>query len=200
LTVRLIRPGQHRLMRWKNGGGTTAEIAIAPDGADFGTGRFDWRLSLAGIERDGPFSAFPGVDRTILLVDGAGMILTAPEGTRIALDRRFLPQDFPGEWPVDCRLLNGPVRDLNLMVNRGAMRTDWQVVALDKAATALPDSCSAAIVHLLEGAAAIEGPAARGASTALAAGDTLIAEQPASEPAIRIRGTGVLFLAALTRR
>ena len=63
-------------MPWKNGGGTTAEIAAFPDGAGFNA--FDWRISLAEVASDGPFSAFPGIDRTLMLVEGA----------RLALDRR----------------------------------------------------------------------------------------------------------------
>ena len=58
---------------WKNGGGTTREIAAFPPGA--GLDDFGWRLSVAEVERDGPFSVFSGVDRTIVLLDGAGMRL-----------------------------------------------------------------------------------------------------------------------------
>jgi environmental stress-induced protein Ves len=55
--------------RWKNGAGTTREIAVEPAGA--GTDDFDWRLSLAEVDRDAPFSAFPGVDRCIVLLRGS---------------------------------------------------------------------------------------------------------------------------------
>ena len=49
---------------WKNGGGCTTEIAIAPPGASLDA--FEWRISLATIAASGPFSAFPGVDRTLV--------------------------------------------------------------------------------------------------------------------------------------
>ncbi len=181
-------------MPWKNGGGTTAEIALGPADADFASGRFDWRLSLAGIERDGPFSVFPGIDRTILLVEGAGMILTNGDGTRLVLDRCHLPQDFPGEWPVDCRLLDGPVRDLNLMANRARVRADWQVIALDRKAAALPAG-DTLIAHALAGAFDIDGVADRDGPVALPAGDTLIADDRTA--GIRARGTGILFVASI---
>ena len=59
------------------GGGSTTEIAVAPPGAGFDD--FDWRVSLATITQDGPFSAFPGIDRTLALVDGDGCLLyTSP--------------------------------------------------------------------------------------------------------------------------
>ena len=183
-------------MPWKNGGGTTAEIAVAPADADFAAGKFDWRLSLASIERDGPFSAFPGVDRTIMLVDGNGMVLTNVEKVRMVLDRRYLPQDFPGEWPVDCLLLDGPVRDLNLMANRARVRADWQVIALDRKAAALAKA-DTLIAHALSGRFELDGFADRDAPLALEAGDTLIADDGSND--IRARGTGVLFVASIAR-
>ncbi len=60
---------------WKNGGGTTREIAVRPPGA--GMDAFAWRVSVADIVADGPFSAFPGIDRQIALLDGAGVHLQA---------------------------------------------------------------------------------------------------------------------------
>ena len=43
---------------WKNGGGVTREIAKgAAAGPDDDWG---WRISIAEVERDGPFSTFPG--------------------------------------------------------------------------------------------------------------------------------------------
>ena len=53
---------------WKNGGGSTMQIAIWP--LDVGLDNFDWRISLATITADGPFSVFPGIDRSLVLVDG----------------------------------------------------------------------------------------------------------------------------------
>lgn len=196
MTSRIVTRDAHRNMPWKNGGGTTAEIALAPADADFAGGRFDWRLSLARIEGDGPFSAFPGIDRTIMLVEGNGMVLTNPDNVRMVLDRRYLPQDFPGEWPVDCRLLDGPVRDLNLMANRARVRADWQVIALDRKAAALANA-DTLIAHVLSGRFELDGVGDRDAPVALATGDTLIVD--GGQAGIRARGTGVLFTASIAR-
>ncbi len=102
---------------WKNGGGVTREIACFPAGA--GMADFTWRVSLAEVAADGPFSVFPAVERTLTLVEGAGMDLTVG-GRRRLVDATCVPQDLPGDEPTDCRLLDGPVVNLNVMWRRGA--------------------------------------------------------------------------------
>ena len=67
--MRVFRSADHAFSPWKNGGGTTAEIAIGPPGATLDA--FDWRISMARVASDGPFSSFPGVDRTLSIIDGA---------------------------------------------------------------------------------------------------------------------------------
>ena len=61
--MRILRAPDYRVMPWKNGGGTTTEVAVSPEGA--GLDHFDWRISMARVEQDGPFSTFPGIDRTL---------------------------------------------------------------------------------------------------------------------------------------
>jgi uncharacterized protein len=116
---RLLTPADYRRIAWKNGGGSTMEITVHPPRADFE--RFAWRASLADIARDSPFSVFPGVDRTLVMVRGAGMRLT---GTGEPLEVRALyePVAFAGELALECTLHDGPVRDFNLMVRRGVAR------------------------------------------------------------------------------
>ncbi|WP_422648130.1 Histidine utilization protein HutD [Cupriavidus sp. H18C1] len=108
-------------MPWKNGGGTTREIAAWPPAA--GIDAFDWRLSIADIAADGPFSAFPGIDRQIVLLDGDGVRLHARDGS---FDHRLVavgePFAFAGEATVDATLLGGPTRDFNVMTRRGRCR------------------------------------------------------------------------------
>ncbi|MFJ6754862.1 HutD family protein [Streptomyces sp. NPDC091273] len=123
--LRLLRAADRGATPWKNGGGVTREIAARPEGA--GTGDFAWRVSLAEVAADGPFSSFPGVDRILTLAEGAGMDL-AVAGVRHLVDERFAPRDFAGDEPTDCRLLDGPVVNFNVMYRRSETRAETAVV------------------------------------------------------------------------
>src|SRR6476619_3067787 len=120
--VRLLTPNDYRSMPWKNGAGRTTEIAVHPPGAALDA--FAWRVSIADVERDGPFSRFPGIDRTIVLLGGSGMRLaeastnptgmtspkgmtnpkgmTSPKGTarETELSTCFVAHDFSGDDAV----------------------------------------------------------------------------------------------------
>lgn len=102
---------------WKNGAGQTREIAASPAGADLET--FEWRVSVAEVERDAPFSAFPGIDRIIVLLRGGGMRLEPAGGPPHRLDRPHEPFSFSGDLSLDATLLAGPTTDLNVMTRRG---------------------------------------------------------------------------------
>jgi uncharacterized protein len=93
---------------WKNGGGRTRELAC--DGTPW-----RWRISLAEITGDGPFSIYPGVQRWFAVVDGGGVELTLV-GAPTMLRPREPPVSFDGALAPSCRLPGGPTRDLNLML------------------------------------------------------------------------------------
>ncbi|MCX5383028.1 HutD family protein [Streptomyces sp. NBC_00083] len=114
--MKVLRAAGRVAVPWRNGGGVTRGVAAHPEGA--GTADFAWRVSLADVAEDGPFSGFPGVDRILTVVEGAGMDLTV-DGRRRLVDERFVPQHFPGDAPTDCRLLAGPVVNFNVMYRRG---------------------------------------------------------------------------------
>ena len=104
---------------WKNGGGTTAEVAAFPEGSGFDT--FGWRISMADVASDGPFSIFPGIDRTLIVVEGDGIELDV-EGIAYRLDEASPKLSFSGDDITSGRLLGGPIRDLNVMTRRGQFR------------------------------------------------------------------------------
>ncbi len=110
---------------WKNSAGVTRTVAIWPPHATLDD--FDWRISIAEIASESAFSPFPGVDRTILLLDGCGMILSF-EDSAISLTEPFEPHSFPGEATVQCRLVNGASRDFNVMTRRGVAQAEVKIV------------------------------------------------------------------------
>ncbi|MDM0014360.1 HutD family protein [Variovorax sp. J22P168] len=126
MSLRRFDLGALAAMPWKNGGGSTREIACVPAGA--GMDSFDWRASVATIDRPGPFSAFEGVDRTIMLLEGAGVRLRSPDaGIDHRLDTPHQPFAFSGDLPLDCELLGGTSIDFNLMARRGRLRSALRV-------------------------------------------------------------------------
>lgn len=115
--MRILHTADYRVMQWKNGGGTTTEIAVSPDGA--GLGDFDWRISMARVEQDGPFSSFPGIDRTLSIIDGEGIILSVSDRIPFGLTKASEPLAFPADAPTRAALIAGPIIDLNVMTRRG---------------------------------------------------------------------------------
>ncbi|GAA0867096.1 HutD family protein [Sphingopyxis soli] len=113
---RLLRAKDRVARPWKNGGGVTRDIMVFPDGA--GDADFLWRASIATIEKAGPFSAFPGVDRAFLLLRGDLLIDVGDRG-----EQRLHPGSpallFGGEEAVRARPLGGPCSALNIMTRRG---------------------------------------------------------------------------------
>lgn len=99
-------------MPWKNGGGVTTELFRLPDAQ----GGFLIRISRAKVEKDGPFSFFPGIDRKLLILQGEGCRLLFPNKEEILLQGRVL--EFTGETPIDCRLIGGSLIDFNVMSAR----------------------------------------------------------------------------------
>jgi uncharacterized protein len=115
--MRLIRFADLASTPWKNGGGTTTEIAVSPSGAGFED--FDWRLSIADVASDGPFSQFSGIDRTLTLIEGKGLAMTIGGAPPLTLTTASEPLAFPGDVPVSAALVAGPIRDFNVMSRRG---------------------------------------------------------------------------------
>ena len=110
----LLTPEDYVQVPWKNGRGLTSEGAREPHHGE----EFDWRVSMAGISEDGPFSHFPGYNRVIVALDGAGFSLVHAELDRTVLLGSLEPYEFSGDWATDCQLRGGPVRDFNVITAR----------------------------------------------------------------------------------
>ncbi|MGH8171600.1 MAG: HutD/Ves family protein [Rhodanobacteraceae bacterium] len=146
----LLRPSDYQRVRWKNDGGWTTEIAREP--ADANTA-FDWRISIADIESDGPFSNFPGVDRDLILLAGNGIELDIDDAPPLRLVERFARVHFAGESNIGCRLLAGATRDFNVMVRRDAVRAEVVARPLLGSMVIFPESGAEWLVHVLAGEA-----------------------------------------------
>ncbi|HEV8389389.1 MAG TPA: HutD family protein [Dongiaceae bacterium] len=165
MTGRVLRLSEYQRMPWKNGGGTTTEIwkAVSPDGETL------WRLSIADVASDGPFSTFLGIDRFIMVIEGKGMELTV-DGRAQRLDDLFEPLAFSGDAKTDCRLIAGPIRDFNLMVARNYGSGALRVRHLATEETA-PFAENVAALHVLRGQVELQS----GNVHNLGAGDSWIA-------------------------
>jgi|EndMetStandDraft_3_1072993.scaffolds.fasta_scaffold01397_9 environmental stress-induced protein Ves len=115
--MRLLRASEHKAMPWKNGLGVTHEVALEPSTVD--GAQFLWRVSLARIKGSGPFSVFPGIDRSIVALKGntVRLVIDGHEGAE--LEALGTPFPFPGEATVDAINEGGETTDLNIMTLRG---------------------------------------------------------------------------------
>lgn len=153
-------------MSWKNGGGITTELLLEPkdDGAAL------WRLSIAEVSKSGPFSDFSGYARTIMLIDGPGFVLDFESHPSKRLDRRYEPFPFDGGWKTECTLIDGPVRDFNLMAAREAGPAALTVARLERGGMSI-DPAATVVLHALEGDVSVS-------SHGLPQGDTLRIDAP----------------------
>lgn len=108
--------------RWRNGGGETREIISFPPGA----ARFGWRASIATLAQDGPFSAFPDIDRVITLLHGGPVLLTAPGVQHLLTPQQ--PWAFAGELALTAKLQGSVSEDFNIMTRRGEWQAAVEVV------------------------------------------------------------------------
>jgi environmental stress-induced protein Ves len=132
--LRVVRAADAAARPWKNGGGTTRELLRLPDaGAD--DDGWALRISVADVGADGPFSPFPGVARWFAVIGGAGVRLawTGANGARrVDLGPADGALRFDGGDPPDCRLLDGPTQDLNVMARDGAATAEVASAAFDQ--------------------------------------------------------------------
>lgn len=177
-TMTVLTAANSRRERWRNGGGWTRQIAagslampVFPDG-DPAT-EWDWRLSIAEIEADGPFSVFEGIDRVLVLLSGAGMDLVCDGGPITRLAQPLERFDFAGEPRIAAQLHDGPTSDFNLMWRRSRVRASLRILPLADALAALSASAWLSALHVVEGVVALDGHR-------LGAGDTVLVHASAA--------------------
>lgn len=189
--MRVLKSADHKRMAWKNGGGETVEIYVHPPGA--GLSDFDWRVSMAHVASDGPFSCFEGIDRTLALLAGEGMRLAIEGLGEALLTPESPPLRFPADAPTQAALTNGPITDLNVMTRRGLLRHQVERLAVDAGESlTLPPRPARWWLLLATGPCRIE---ARGEDRGLMAHDTLMGAGDMPALAIRSAETPVTLYA-----
>ena len=168
---RVIPANEYRRERWRNQLGWTREIARGGDGDEW-----NWRLSIAEIERDAAFSTFPGVDRELVLLAGNGLRLHFDDGEVALLQPPHDRHRFPGERAVTGELVDGPTHDFNLMWRRDRVDADLWHRPLVGPMVIFAEPQSTWAVHLIAGQARFADdsglpPLAAGDTAILAAGD-----------------------------
>jgi environmental stress-induced protein Ves len=114
--MQLLKMSDYIIMPWKNGLGTTAQIAVAPDN--------QWRISAATVKKPNPFSEFKGCQRLLTIWRGSGLLLN---------DYELLPgivYKFSGEAPIFCKNLSPEVIDLGVIYHPEKVTATMEVLSM----------------------------------------------------------------------
>jgi environmental stress-induced protein Ves len=190
----VIPANEYRRERWKNGAGWTREIHAHP--ATASAQGWDWRLSIAEIEQDAPFSRFPGIDRELVLLSGNGLRLCFDDGEVQELQPPHDRLRFAGERGVTGELVDGPTQDFNLMWRRDAIDAQLWHRPLVGPMVVFAEPGEAWALHLIAGQARFADDSAL---PDLAAGDTALLQAGNARLRHVIDGGGELLVARLSR-
>lgn len=188
--TRHIPANEYRRLRWRNGLGWTREIHAEPRPGAEG---WSWRLSIAEIEAEGPYSAYPGVQREQVLLSGGGLVLDFGAGGERPLAPPHGRQRFDGGAAVYARLPEGRVEVFNLMWQPGGVQPRLMHRPLVGSMLLFADPGAAWAVYLMAGQARVSDDVGGGAQR-LGPGDTLLLGAGAQRRRHHIEGAGELLL------
>ncbi len=178
----IVRTADATPSPWRNGGGVTRELAAWPRPSDW-----TWRISVADVAASGPFSRFEGVERWFAVLDGCGVRLELG-GAKQILTAASAPFSFDGAQPVDCHLVQGATRDLNLMVRSD--RALARMTRIEGSGQLVAQRPGVVAVY------AVDAPAMLtcGAQTLEVPANSLAWRQAPSETRVRVAGANVLCM------
>jgi environmental stress-induced protein Ves len=110
-------------MPWANGRGTSYEIVSDRNESD----EWTWRLAMAPVNEDGPFSRIECVNRFLAVIQGNGMLLSVDR--KKVQCRPMQVVRFRGDAITDAMLTDGPITDINLMIRRKEADGEMTIVA-----------------------------------------------------------------------
>ena len=166
--LRLIRQSEMLEGPWRNGMGVSWEIASHKE---TGATDFSWRFAKARIDRDVPFSIYPGMDRVFMQISGNGLDLEFEGGHILAVHESNVPHVFACDVPLTCKLRDGPCFDLNLFTVRGVYEAQASVLKIN-GMESIDLSNIEAVFFTLEGSVVLSG---QGGAVHLQAGDAAVA-------------------------
>ncbi|HET9348929.1 MAG TPA: HutD family protein [Arthrobacter sp.] len=123
--MQIIRYAELKAHPWRNGGGVTRELASHPAAAGW-----DWRVSIADVSKAGDFSAYPGMDRVLTVVEGE-LLLLSVDGAEHPLEK-YRPFRFSGDAAATGALPTGDIRDLNVITRQGVFKGYTSIIELSK--------------------------------------------------------------------
>jgi environmental stress-induced protein Ves len=196
--LRLIPAHEYRRERWRNGLGWTREI-LRSTGCGTDTGDdWDWRMSIAEIERDGPFSVFPGIERELVLLQGQGLRLRFDDGDVSEVDPPHGRVRFAGERIVFGELIDGPTHDFNLMWRRDRIDAELWHRPLVGSMVLFIEPGEQWAVHVLSGHAQADDGG--GDREIAAMGDTLLFAATSTRGRFALNGGGEVLVIRLRPR
>jgi uncharacterized protein len=111
-----LTTADYRKMPWANGRGQTFELFRQ----DYEDGRILVRLSVATVSENGPFSAFPGLNRSLTVIDGPGFDLIGEKHLRAD---PLVPVNFPGDSRIVAANVEKASEDFNVMACKSRRMT-----------------------------------------------------------------------------
>ncbi|MBV1857599.1 MAG: HutD family protein, partial [Nannocystaceae bacterium] len=181
----IISPDRFKTIPWKNGQGVTSELAVSQG---HGLADFTWRISIAQVDKDGAFSDFTGLHRTLVLLEGRGLELCHDDKTRDRLERPLDLASFDGGSRTVGRLISGPITDFNVMSRVGRMSAEVGLYR-ERAEVEAPTTELGFVYCALEDADICD--AAGGVVSSLPVGH-LLRGGPALSGAFTVRGRGLI--------
>lgn len=132
--MEIIRYAELKAQPWRNGGGVTRELARHPETSPAGDvsvqDSWDWRVSIAEVSKAGEFSAFPGMDRVLTVIDGELLLLNV-DGAEHPLEK-YRPFRFSGDTDSAGALPTGDIRELNVITRNGVFKGYTSIIELSK--------------------------------------------------------------------
>lgn len=195
MSIRILRFDDSRRQPWANSAGSTRELMQWP-----GDGQpWQWRLSIADVDRDAPFSSFPGVDRILVLLSGDGLVLRFAAvdgecGREERLESPFAMARFPGEAELSGGPIDGPTTDFNLMWRRDSFDAELWARPMVGSIQLFASPGETWALHVAAGH--VDGED----GLHLDAGDTLVSRNDGTARHLRLDGAGTALLVRLQER